>query len=110
GGAPLATPRGGARSSQRWREATRGAVPRPTGATGHAPPRRAHQPPRRGVGGLVAALLARIPRHRRRRDARSILPRRGRRVDPRARSRPRLSLQGELLGLARTEEPTPRPG
>ena len=47
--------------------------------------------------------LAGISRHRRRRHARPLLPRQRRRVDPRARPRPRHSVEGQLLVLAGAE-------
>ena len=59
------------------------AVARPAAA------RRADQPPRRRVGRLARALPQGLRGHRRRRDARPLLPRQRRRLDPRARSRPR---------------------
>ena len=74
----------------------------------HAPPRRADQPPRRRERRLARALPPRLPGHGRRRHPRSLLPRQRRRLDPRARSRRRHSLRGQLHRLARAEEEAPR--
>ena len=54
-------------------------------------------------GGLAAALSEGLSRHRRDRHARPLFPRRGRRLDPRTRPRPRHPVRGQLHGLARTE-------
>ena len=51
-----------------------------------------------------------LPRHRRDRHARPLFPRRGRRLDPRARSRPRHPVRGQLFGLARPEAAAARAG
>ena len=51
-----------------------------------APARRAHQPPRRRVGGVAGADAARLPRHRRGHHPRPLLPRQRRPLDPRARA------------------------
>ena len=98
------------RAPLRRREAPRRALPAPPLAPGHAAPRRADQPPRRRVGRLARALPPRVPGHRRRGHARSLLPRQRRRVDPRARSRARLPVRGQLLRLARAEVRAPRAG
>ena len=65
--------------------------------------RRADQPPRRRVGGLARALPQGIQGHGRRGHARPLLPRQRRRLDPRARSRLRHSVEGQLLVVARAE-------
>ena len=68
-----------------------------------APARRAHQPPRRRVGGLARAHAAGVPRHRGRRHPRPLLPRQRGRLDPRARPGSGHPLGGQLLLLARAE-------
>ena len=85
------------------RAAPRGALPAAAPEARPAAARRAHQPPRRRVGRVARALPARLPGHRRRRHARSLLPRQRGRLDPRARPRPRHPVQGQLLRLARAE-------
>ena len=55
--------------------------------------------PSRGSSGSSRVLR----RHRHRGDSRPLLPRQRRRLDPRARSRPRHSVAGQLLLLARAE-------
>ena len=80
-----------------------GAVPGAAGQAGHPAARRAHQPPRRRDRRLAAAAPAGLRRDGRRRDPRPLLPRRGRRVDPRARPGRLLPLRGQLLRLARAE-------
>ena len=70
---------------------------------GPAAARRAHQPPRRGVGGLAREAPRGLPRHRRCGDPRPLLPRQRGRLDPGARPRPRDPVQGQLLELARAE-------
>ncbi len=52
---------------------------------------------------LARALPQGLPGHGRRRHARPLLPRQRRRLDPRARSRPRHPVRGQLLRLARAE-------
>ena len=69
--------------------------------------RRAHEPPRRRVGGLARAPPGRVQGHDRRGHPRSLLPRQRRRLDPRARPRPRHPVQGQLLELARAEAGAP---
>ena len=78
--------------------------PRPAAA------RRAHQPPRRRVGRLARAPPRGVQGHRRRGHPRPLLPRQRRRLDPRARPRPRDPVPGQLLVLARAEERAPRAG
>ena len=75
---------------------------------GSAAPRRADQPPRRGVGGLARALPRRLPGHGRRRNPRPLLPRQRRRLDPGARPRQGDPVRGQLLRLARAEAGAPR--
>ncbi len=93
----------------RRREKARRALPAAPLAARHAAPRRAHQPPRRRVGALARAVPPRVPGHRGRGHPRSLLPRQRRRLDPRARPRPRLSVRGQLLRVARAEVRAPRP-
>jgi ATPase subunit of ABC transporter with duplicated ATPase domains len=59
----------------RWRKTPRRLVSPAVAEAGPAAPRRAHEPPRRRVRGLVGALPARVPRDRRGRDPRPLLPR-----------------------------------
>ena len=85
------------------RAPARGAVPAAAGRAGPAAARRAHQPPRRRVGRLARAAPGGVQGHDRRRHPRPLLPRQRRRLDTRARPRPRHPLRGQLLGLARAE-------
>ena len=91
------------RDALRRREAPRRAVPAAAVEARHAAPGRADQPPRRRERGLARAIPAEVPGHRRRGDARSLLPRQCRRVDPRARPRLRHSVEGQLQVVARAE-------
>ena len=100
--APAAGRRGGDDAVGR-RAAPRGAVPAAAERAGPAAARRADQPSRRRVGGLAGAPPRGLPGHRRRGHARPLLPRQRRRLDPRARSRPRHPVGGQLLLLARPE-------
>ena len=68
-----------------------------------AAPGRAHQPPRRRVGGVAGTAPGGVRRHGRRRDPRPLLPRQRGRLDPRARPRARHPLEGQLLVVARAE-------
>ena len=81
----------------------RRALPAAPLLTRPAPPRRADEPPRRRVGALARALPRGVQGHRRRRHARPLLPRQRRRLDPRARPRPRHPVPGQLLLVARAE-------
>ena len=72
-------------------------------AAGPAAARRTDQPSRRRIGGVARTLPQGLRGHRRRRHARSLLPRQRRRLDPRARSRQRHSVGRQLLVLARAE-------
>ena len=74
---------------------------------GPAAPRRADEPPRRRIGRLARALPEGLSRDRRRRHARSLLPRQRRRLDPRARSRLRHPVGRQLLVLAGAEAEAP---
>ena len=65
--------------------------------------RRAHEPPRRGVGGLARALPQGVPGHGRRDHPRPVLPRQRRGLDPRAGPRRGHPLGGQLHLLARAE-------
>ena len=67
--------------------------------------RRTTSTPSRSV---ARALPARLQGHRRRGHARPLLPRQRRRLDPRARPRPRDPVQGQLLLVARAEAGAPR--
>ena len=78
------------------REAPRRAVPPAAVQARHAAARRADQPPRRRIGRLARAVPAALPRHRGGGHPRPLLPRQRRRVDPRARPRPRHSVEGQL--------------
>ena len=84
----------------RRRAAPRRALPAAAEVARPAAARRADQPSRRRVGRLARTLPQGLPGHRRRRHARSLLPRQRRRLDPRARSR-----LGHSVGRATT-----RPG
>ena len=73
-----------------------------------AAPRRADEPPRRRVRLLARALPRRLQGRRDRRHPRPLLPRQRRRLDPRARPRPRHPVPGQLLLVARAEAGPPR--
>jgi hypothetical protein len=75
----------------RRRAPPRRALPPAAVETRHAAARRADQPSRRGVGRLAREVPRAVPEHGHLRDARPLLPRQRRRLDPRARSRPRHS-------------------
>ena len=62
------------------------------------------------IGRLAAALSRRLSRHRRHRHPRPLFSRRGRRLDPRARSRPRHPVRGQLFELARAKAAAARSG
>ena len=57
---------------------------------------------------LARALPRAVPGHRHRGDPRPLLPRQRRRLDPRTRPRPRHSVAGQLLVLARAEGSAPQ--
>ena len=95
------------RAALRRREAPRGAVPAAAVQAGHPAARRAHQPPRRRERRVAGAVPAALSRHRGRGDARPLLPRQRRAVDPRARPRLRHSLGGQLLLVAGAEGEAP---
>ena len=92
----------------RRREAPRRAVPPAAVEARHAAARRADQPPRRRIGRVARAVPRALSRHRHRGHARSLLPRQRRRLDPRARPRPRHPVAGQLLLVARAEGAAPR--
>ena len=81
----------------------RGPVPAAALQPRHAAARRADQPSGRRIGGLAGAVPGRVQEHGRGRDPRPLLPRQCRGLDPRARSRPRHPLRGQLHRLARAE-------
>ena len=64
---------------------------------------RAHQPPRRRVGGLAGAVPGAVLRDGARGHPRSLLPGQRRRLDPGARPRPRHPVPGQLLVVAGAE-------
>ena len=72
--------------------------------------RRADQPPRRRVRRLAREAPRGLQGHGRRGHPRPLLPRQRRRLDPRARPRPRHPVQGQLLRLARAEAGAAGPG
>ena len=72
-------------------------------APGPAAAGRAHQPPRRRVGGLAGAPPGGVRRHRRGRHPRPLLPGQRGRLDPGAGPRQGHPLEGQLLVLARAE-------
>ena len=92
------------RHAVRRREAPRRAVPPAAGEARPAAARRAHQPPRRRVGGLAREAPARVRGHRGHRHARPLLPRQRHRLDPRAGLRQGPPLGRQLLVLAGAEE------
>ena len=91
----------------RRRAPPRRAVPAAALVARPAAARRADQPPRRRVGGVARALPGRVRGHGRRRHPRPLLPRQRRRLDPRARPRPRHPVPGQLLVVARAEAGAP---
>ena len=101
----LRLPPAGRRREQavRRRAPPRRAVPRAVGGAGHPAARRADEPSRRRKRRVARALSARLPGHRHRRHARSLLPRQRRRLDSRARPRLRHSVRGQLHVVARAE-------
>ena len=94
----------------RRRAAPRRALQDPARTARPSPAGRAHEPPRRGIRRLAGAAPGRVSGDRRRRDARPILPRQRRRMDPGARPRRRDPLGGQLLELARAEGAPARDG
>ncbi len=94
----------------RWRAAPGGDVPAAAAPARPAAARRAHQPPRRRVGGMARAAPAGLQGHDRGHHPRSLLPGQRRRLDPRARPRPRHPLPGQLLRLAGAEAEAPQAG
>ena len=91
------------RDALRRRAPPRRALPAAALLARPAAARRADEPPRRRVGRLARALPRRLQGHRRRGHPRPLLPRQRRRLDPRARPRPRDPVPGQLLVVARAE-------
>ncbi len=91
----------------RRRAASGGPVPAPALQARPPAARRAHQPPRRRVGGLARAHPAGLPGHRGGRHPRPLLPRQRGRLDPRARPGRRHPLGGQLLVVAGAEAGPP---
>jgi len=81
---PAPARRGGGEDPLRRREAPGGPVPGAAGEAGPPPDGRAHQPPRRGVGGVAGAGAPGIRGHGGGGDPRPVLPGQRRAVDPRA--------------------------
>ncbi len=94
----------------RRRAPPRGAVPAAAAPARPAAARRADEPPRRRVRRLARAPPRRVQGHDRRRHPRSLLPRQRRGLDPRARSRARHPVRGQLLVLAGAEAEAPGDG
>ena len=88
----------------------RRAVPAAAAVARPAAARRADQPSRRRIGRLARALPQGLSGHGRRRHARPLFSRQRRRLDSRARSRPRHSVGRQLLVVARAEAGPPRAG
>ena len=87
----------------RRRAAACRAVPAAAGEARPAAARRADQPSRCRKRRLAGAYAARLRRHGDDRHPRPLLPRQRHRLDPGDRARPRLSVRGQLLVLARAE-------
>ena len=87
----------------RRRAPPRRLVPAAAAIAGSAAARRANEPSRCRIGRVARAVPEGLSGHRRRRDARSLLPRQRGRLDPRARSRLRHSLGRQLLVVARSK-------
>ena len=98
------------RTAFRRRKAARRAVPPAAVETRHAAARRADEPSRRRERRVARTIPAALCRDGRRDHARSLLPRQRRRMDPRTRPRPRHSVEGQLLVLARPEGTAARAG
>ena len=98
------------RRALRRRAPPRRALPAAAGAARTAAARRADQPSRRRVGALAGRPPAQLSGRDPDRHPRPLLPRQRHRLDPRARSRPRHSLRGQLLGLAGAEAEAARAG
>ena len=110
GRAAGAARRPGRHHALRRRAPPRGALQAAAVGARPAAARRAHEPPRRRVGGVARAPPRGVPGHRRRRDPRPLLPRQRGRLDPRARPRQGHPLEGQLLVLARAEAHAPGAG
>ena len=92
------------------RAAPRRALQAPPRAARASPSRRADEPSRRRDRRLARRASAQLPGRDPDRHPRPLLPRQRHRLDPRARPRPRHSLRGQLLVLARAEAEAPRAG
>ena len=110
-GRPAPAPAGRRREQAlRRRAPARGAVPPAAARARSAAAGRAHQPPRRRVGGVAGAAPLRVQGRDRGGHPRPLLPRQRRRLDPRARPRQGHPLRRQLLQLARAEAGPARPG
>ena len=103
GRAALPTVRRRGRDALGRRAPPRGALPAAAQQARHAAARRADQPSRRRIGRLAGAPPCRVPRHRRGRHPRPLLPRQCRGLDPGARPRRRHPVGGQLHLLAEAE-------
>ena len=106
GRAALPAVRRPGRHPVRWRAPPGRALQAAAPAARPAAPRRAHQPPRRGVGAVAGGAPQELPGRRPGDHPRPVLPRQRRRVDPRARPRQDPPLRGQLLDVPRDEEGT----
>ena len=105
---PLPARRRGRRHPVRRRGPAGGALPTAPPEARSPAPGRAHQPSRRGVGGLARAVPQGVPGHGGGDHPRPLLPRQRGGLDPRARPRRGHPVGGQLLLLARPEEAAPR--
>ena len=94
----------------RRRAAACRALPAAAGAAGTAAARRADQSPRCRVGDVARRPPAQLSGRHPDRHPRPLFPRQRHRLDSRARSRPRHSLRGQLLGVAHAEAEAARTG
>ena len=94
----------------RRRAAAGGPVPAAPVPARPAPAGRAHQPPRRRVGGVAGAVPVRVPGDGGGRHPRPLLPRQRGRLDPRAGAGRGAAVGGQLLVVAGAEAGPPGPG